>query len=68
MSRDLGNAAIPASYLADKQLDLLGWKAALLIGVTSAGGAAAAVWKMSYVQERFRACFRAFGERERTTV
>lgn len=59
MSRDLGNAAILLLIWLISSWYLLGWKAALLIGVTSAGGAAAAVWKMSYVQERFRACFRA---------
>ena len=59
LSRDLGNAAILLLIWLISSWYLLGWKAALCIGVTAAGGTAAAVWKLAYVQERFRACFRA---------
>ncbi len=59
LSRDLGNAAILLVIWLISSWYLLGWKAALCIGVTAAGGTAAAVWKLAYVQERFRACFRA---------
>lgn len=59
LSRDLGNAAILLLIWLISSWYLFGWKAALLIGVTAAGGIVAAVWKLSYVQERFQACFRA---------
>ena len=59
LSKDLGNAAILLAIYIISSWYLFGWKAALLIGGTAAGGATVAVGMLPYVQERFQACFRA---------
>lgn len=58
LSKDLGNAAVLLMIWIVSSWYLFGWKMAFLIGGTAAGGVAAAVWMLPYVQERFRACFR----------